>query len=405
MKCSRIIRGAVTAALAMVAGAVVAVSNPAPAGAAQAAPKPQHVFIIVLENEGYSVTFGKNSPAVYLKQLAGQGALLPNYYGIGHNSLDNYIAMVSGQGPNPVTQEDCQKYVDFQQKGTAANGQAVGTGCIYPAGVATLANQLAAKQLTWKGYMEDMGNDPGRERASCGQPVGVDPDSTQQAKIGDQYAARHNPFVYFHSIVDDAPGCAAHVVNFSALAADLKDISTTPNFAFITPNLCNDGHDPTEGKKACVDDKPGGLVSVDQFLKDTVPAILASAAFRQDGLLIVTFDESDLDYGKNPTTGKETIKGDASACCGEQRGPNIAPGSTVFGTPDHGPGIFGPGGGRTGAVLVSPYIKPGTVSKMPYNHYSMLRSIEDFFGLGHLGYAGQKGLKTFGKDVFNKPKG
>jgi hypothetical protein len=313
--------------------------------------------------------------------------------------------MLSGQGPNPVTQEDCQKYVDFQQKGTAANGQAVGTGCIYPAGVATLANQLAAKQLTWKGYMEDMGNDPGRERASCGQPIGVDPDSTQHAKIGDQYAARHNPFVYFHSIVDDAPGCAAHVVNFSALAADLKDISTTPNFAFITPNLCNDGHDPTAGKKACVDDKPGGLVSADQFLKDTVPAILASPAFRQDGLLIVTFDESDLDYRKNPKTGKETIKGDASACCGEQRGPNIAPGSTVFGTPDHAPGIFGPGGGRTGAVLVSPYIKPGTISKAPYNHYSMLRSIEDFFGLGHLGYAGQRGLKTFGKDVFNQPKG
>src|ERR1700674_2729916 len=192
MKSSRIFRCAVTGALAMLAGSVVAVSNPAPAGAAYAAPKPQHVFIIVLENEGYPVTFGKNSPAVYLKQLAGQGALLRNYYGIGHNSLDNYIAMVSGQGPNPVTHEDCQNYVDFEQNGTAADGQAVGTGCIYPSAVATLVNQLDAKQLTWKGYMEDMGNDPGREKATCGQPLNANPDGTQHAEKCDQYAARHN---------------------------------------------------------------------------------------------------------------------------------------------------------------------------------------------------------------------
>src|SRR5689334_968899 len=71
---------------------------------AQALPKPQHVFIIVLENEGYDVTFGANSGALYLNALARNGALLKNYYGIGHNSLDNYIAMVSGQAPNPATQ-------------------------------------------------------------------------------------------------------------------------------------------------------------------------------------------------------------------------------------------------------------------------------------------------------------
>ena len=69
--------------------------------------------------------------------------------------------------------------------------------------------------------------------------------------------------------------------------------------------------------------------------------------------------------------------------------------------PDKGPGVTGPGGGRIGAVLVSPLIKPGTVSKTPYNHYALLKSIEDVFGLAHLGYAGQKGLKSFGRDIFN----
>ncbi|HLN36362.1 MAG TPA: alkaline phosphatase family protein [Xanthobacteraceae bacterium] len=392
----------------LVAVLVLSLSNPTTSRAAHAAPtpKPKHVFIIILENEGYDVTFGRHSPAVYLKWLAGQGALLRNYYGIGHNSLDNYLAMASGQAPNPVTQDDCQNYADFTpQAGPTEYGQARGEGCIFPSSVSTVANQLEQKQLTWKGYMEDMGNNPNRERATCGQPVGTNPDSTQHAEKDDQYAARHNPFVYFHAIIDNAADCSAHVVNFSALATDLKDISTTPNYVFITPNLCHDAHDPTEKGKPCANGEPGGLTSANKFLKENVPMILAAPAFRQDGLLIVTFDESDLDYGQDPATKQwKLVGGDASACCKERPGPNIRRDAIISGRHDLGPGIIGPGGGRIGAVLVSPYIKPGTVSKVPYNHYAMLRSIEDFFGLDHLGYAAQTGLKSFGKDIFNKPK-
>src|ERR1700736_3135388 len=77
-------------------------------------PPIRHVFTIVLENKGYAETFGPNSPAPYLsKQLTAQGELLTNYYAIGHNSLDNYIALVSGQAPNIITQSDCQIYQDF----------------------------------------------------------------------------------------------------------------------------------------------------------------------------------------------------------------------------------------------------------------------------------------------------
>jgi hypothetical protein len=113
---------------------------------------------------------------------------------------------------------------------------------------------------------------------------------------------------------------------------------------------------------------------VNSFLRHWVPIIRNSPAFR-DGLLIVTFDEAS--------------SMDASACCDEQPGPNTK-----------SPGIHGPGGGRIGAVLISPFIKPGTVSNVPYNHYSMLRSVEDLFGLEHLGYAGRDGLRTFGADVY-----
>ncbi len=391
----------VIGALVLLTIATVTGSNLITDSAAQAAPKPGHVFIIVLENEGYKKTFGSKSPATFLNSLAKQGALLKNYYGIGHYSLDNYIAMVSGQAPNPATQGDCQNFIDFVATGTTEDGQAIGAGCVYPSNVSTIVNQLELKGLTWKGYMEDMGNIPSRESATCGHPPIGSRDNTQGAVVGDQYASRHNPFVYFHSIIDQ-PTCAAHVVNLAALSSDLQDERTTPNYAFITPNLCHDGHDGG-GNKRCVDGQPGGLVSVDKFLADIVPIVLASEAYKHDGLLIVTFDEADSESG------------DASACCHEPNGPNVKHGSMIVfdnpppkppdRIPDRGPGVTGPGGGRIGAVLVSRFIKPGTISATAYNHYSLLRSIEDFFGLEYLGYAGQKGLESFGKDIFTRPNG
>jgi hypothetical protein len=193
-------------------------------------------------------------------------------------------------------------------------------------------------------------------------------DQTHKASASDEYANKHNPFVYFHSIIDDRAGCKAHVVNLAALTEDLKLARTTPNFAFIAPGLCHDGHDAP-----CADGEPGGLVSADRFLRTWVSRIVQSPAFRRDGLLVITFDEG----------------GDAAACCGETGLP---------GGPQ--PGKIGPGGGNVGAVMLSPFIAPGTVSDHPYNHYSLLRSIEDIFGLDHLGMAAGSHLRRFGSDIF-----
>lgn len=339
-------------------------------------PPIRHVFTIVLENKGFQETFGDNSQAPYLaQQLTQQGQLLTQYYGIGHLSLDNYIAMISGQAPNPQTQADCQIYSDFTDLGgVTANGQLVGTGCVYPASVTTLVDQLEQAGFTWKGYMEDMGNAAPDEPATCRHPTLNQADSTQSAEVGDQYAARHNPFVYFHSIIDDQARCDAHDVPLSELPDDLDKVSTTPNYVFITPNLCHDAHD-----EPCVNGEPGGLVSADQFLQEWVPRIMSSPAYQRDGLIIITFDEAEAEGGS----------ADASACCNEQPGPN----SPL-------PGIAGPGGGRTGTVLISPFIQGGTSNDTGYNHYSYLRSIENLFGLSHLGFAGQSGLKAFGADVY-----
>ena len=132
---------------------------------------PRHVVVIVLENEPFRVTFGEHSPAPYHAHgLPKQGALLTQYFAIGHLSLDNYIAMISGQAPNHETQEDCHVFSEFvrSKPGFDKHGQIRGHGCVYPADVKTLANQLQDAGFSWKGYMEDMGADPARLAAACG---------------------------------------------------------------------------------------------------------------------------------------------------------------------------------------------------------------------------------------------
>jgi phosphatidylinositol-3-phosphatase len=385
---------------------IVAAAAAAFAGAAVGAPPPpiRHVFVVMLENQPFDYTFGAKSQARYLKALPRQGALAVNYFATSHASLGNYLALISGQAPNESTNLDCEVFEEFVATGTTADGQAIGKGCVYPPNVTTLANQLEASNLTWKGYMEDMGNNPRRESASCGHPPLGAPDNTQSAELGDQYAARHNPFVYFHAIID-TPSCDRHVLNLSALASDLKSVGTTPNYSFIVPNLCHDAHDGTGGGR-CVDGAPGGLVAADEFLSHLVPKILASPAYRRDGLLIITFDESDLVESLNPRTGATVLSGDGAACCNEPSGPNIPPYTPAgVGTWErmNGPGIIGPGGGRVGAVMLSPYIRPGSISMAPYNHYALLKSVEDLFHLPHLGYAAQPGLEGFGADLYTRP--
>ena len=334
---------------------------------ATATPPIRHVFIIVLENQDYATIFGANTPSPYLGHtLPTQGAMLTNYYATSHASLGNYLTMISGQPPSSATRADCGKYVDFRDDDLPAPidaaGIATGDGCVFPAGVKTLPDQLEAKHLTWRGYMEDMGNDPAREASVCARPA-PGGSGVLHATATDAYAYRHNPFIYFHSIVD-RPACAANVVRLENLATDMTRVETTPNYSFITPSVCNDGHDAP-----CADGRPGGLVTADAWLKIWVPKILASPAFQKDGLLIVTFDEAARD---------------ASSCCNEPSGPNVSL-----------PGYYGFGGGRIGAVLLSRFIKPGTVIDTPINHYGMLKSVEDIFGLAHLGYAADPALTTF----------
>lgn len=406
---------ALVALVALLAGAAASAGGPS-ADIKTSAARIRHVFVIVLENKNYGDTFGTSTQDPYLQRtLVPMGALLTQYYGTGHVSLDNYIAMISGQAATVDTADDCLpgltgavgNFNDVVQTGWAANGQVVASGgCIYSTQVKTLVDQLSARGLSWRGYMEDMGNDPARESATCGHPpLGTGTDNTNAAEApstqvprGDAYATRHNPFVYFHSVLD-SKRCQEQVVNLTRLPADLTRAARTPNLVFITPNLCNDGHDGAgtgAPRTLCANGDPGGLTSADAFLRTWVPQILDSPAYRKDGLLIITFDESTY---VTTVTRSETgqarvdITFPGETCCDQQPGPNLVgarPGiTTLVNTPSTLTRIVtqGYGGDRIGALLLSPFVIPGSSSQTPYNHYALLRSLEDIFHVSHLGYA------------------
>jgi hypothetical protein len=284
-----------------------------PAGAR--VPPLQHVFIIMAENMSFEeVTTTHGSEAPYLNALAAAHVRHEAYYGVAHPSLGNYTAMISGQIPTSSELHNCPRY----------------SNCIRPG--PTLAAQLDAKSRTWRGYFESM-------PFPCARPTGLFDDYNYG------YATRHNPFVYFREIVDDEAYCNAHVVPYEKdFKKDLE--STPPNFAFIVPNTCNDGHDTgcKVGKTA--------LEVLDGWLEENVPPILKFVYTNPGSLLIITFDESE--------------SGDRSACCNQ--------------SPQHG-------GGRIDFVMVAPGLerKPGHRSKVPANHYSLLRTLQDGFGVKPLG--------------------
>jgi hypothetical protein len=229
--------------------------------------------------------------------------------------------------------------------------------------------------------MENMDAQPGK-RARCSNPYASGPATPRRHETLPDYQDKHNPFGYFHAIIDRTRYCKRHVVpmgHFShgrfvgQLAKDLRHVATTPHYSYLTPDQCHDGHD------GCPSNGNVSLAGVDQFLKAVIPLIKTSPAYRKDGVIIITFDEGTTDR----------------VCCGEKKAPNLPP--------DHNngypiPGPVADGGGMVGALLLSPLIKPGTVDRRHrFNHYSYLRSMEDLFGLRHLGYAATPGLLTFQK--------
>jgi phosphatidylinositol-3-phosphatase len=356
-------------------------------------PQVKHVFVVMLDDEPYATVFGPASPAHYLAgTLEKKGELLVRYYAVAHEQLANGIALLSGQGPTPQTAQNCPTYENVTPGTVGGEGQVSGSGCVYPSATQTLAGQLTEKHLTWKAYLEGMDEGAGAGGAgvppappattgACGHPAlgAADPLSALTPPAGQAYATWRNPFVYFHSVID-SPECASDDVGLSSLKGDLASAKSTPSFSYIVPGRCEDG-DTTP----CAAGQTGGMKAADGFLQKIVPEILASKAYKENGLLVITVDEA-------PSSGEYA---DSSSCCGQPSFPNLPAPTGALGKP---------GGGQVGALLLSPFIKGGNLEQGTYNHFSLLRTVEDFFGLSHLGYAAGKEVSSFSPSLFSASK-
>jgi phosphatidylinositol-3-phosphatase len=327
-------------------------STTAPGGAPSAAtntPKIGHLFVIALSTPSYDAAFGPRSVARFLNgTLRREGTLLGGYETLGGNELPDYLAMISGQAPNPDTSSGCATYAEFASGAKPPpDGQLSGAGCVYPNTVLTIGDQATAAGHTWKAYIGDMG------KSTCAHPNSNAVDDAPPPGATNQYDTRHNPFIYFHSLLD-LGSCASNDVSLDHLPGDLRSPTGTPSYAFIAPGACVDASGQT-----CPDGQRAGLAGEDAFLQRWVPKIRRSAAYKRDGLLIVAFALSATDSpGAIPSTNTRV---------------------------------------PTGALVLSPHTPHGKTISATYNAYSLLRSVEDLLGYKPLARA--QSAKSFIKDV------
>jgi phosphatidylinositol-3-phosphatase len=421
-------------------------------------PPVKHVFVIMLADQPYAQTFGPESPAPYLSRtLERRGELLVRYYAVAREELANEIALVSGLGPTPQTAANCPTFTDIVPAIANKEGQYSGAGCVYPSAAKTIGDQLDSKKLTWRVYAEAMNDGiPTGQPMTCRHPRFGFADPTSQLPLGEKFATFRDPFSYFDSVID-APACAHRDVGLEDLTKDLKRPGRTPAFSYIVPDLCHDGR-PTP----CAPGAQSGLPAADAFLHRVVPQILASQAYRHGGLLVVTTDQAPAtgEYADSsscclqprfpapalaqqpgaadptatspsasptttaiqpstqptttPTTTQQTVTQSTTTPLATGQPTTTQPTTTqptatqptttqpTATQPTTAPGVKPPsGGGQVGALLLSPYVKPGTTNQEPFNAFSLLKTIENLFGLPHLGYARLGGLSSLEASVFS----
>ena len=242
-------------------------------------PASQHVVVVVEENHNYSQVIGTGAMP-YLNSLVNQYGLATQYYANTHPSIGNYFMMTTGQ---IITNND-----NYNSIVTADN----------------LVRHLLSAGKTWKSYAEGL--------PSVGY-VGGDTGL---------YVRHHNPFTYLSDVYNSSVQ-KMNLVPFTQFATDLNN-NALPNISFIIPNLIDDAHD-------------GTLQQADSWLQSHIAPLLANSAFRQDGILIIVFDESASDNTH--------------------------------------------GGGRIVCAVIGPKVIPGVRSSILYQHQNLLRTISEAAGL------------------------
>src|SRR6266568_1698947 len=350
-KTSRVSIVAAAAASAIVASLAVGLTAAGGAAASGTSTDGQHVqldraFVIVLENHSqHSVIGDANAP--FISSLAQKYGEAADYFGVTHPSEPNYVAMISGSNwfinnDNPANRFDHTNLVD----------------------------ELTARRISWGAYMEALPADPLADFApSAAAPL---------------YASKHNPFALFTDIRSD-PGRVANIKPYTDLAGDLNS-PHAPRFVFISPDQCNDmhggvnvaipGHPETPCPFNSANDDPNDIrlkQNADAFVQGAMTTITSSRAWTRHSAIFIVADEGDF-TGNAVNGGWDSPAG----CCDSPVLP--------AGDPDISPswpgGVFG--GALVPAVVVDPSGPRHFVSNVAYNHYSLLRTIEDAWGLPEL---------------------
>lgn len=330
-------------------------------------PKYDHIFVIIGENKGFDQLMKRPDLTPNLHRLAAEYGLATQFFAEVHSSEGNYIAMVGGDTFG--IHDDDAFYCKAGLKDEFCEKSNEPGYADHSISAASLMDQLTARHLTWKGYFEDL---PAPGSLVPRSPTPMYPVSGKPAEL---YAAKHNGFVNFVS-VHNAPyaDLKAHFVNFGQLDADLAS-GNLPNYAHIVPNQCNEMHglgsdDAPVVPAGCSEerDKSAVIRRGDAEFAMLVDKIVHSKVWSEKGnvAIVVTFDENN----------KEERKAGPQGCCGYD--PNSR---ANF------------GGGRIVTIVITNHGPRHVVDPTPYNHYSLLRTTEDAFGidqlLGHAADAGK----------------
>ncbi|MDA8437090.1 MAG: hypothetical protein M0Z98_14035 [Actinomycetales bacterium] len=353
---------AATAAAAAAAAAVTALAGGPTLAAADSRhdrdnvqPRLDRAFVIMLENHSQQGVVGDpNAP--FITSLARKYGQATQYYGVTHPSEPNYVAAVSGSNwwvnnDNPANRFDHTNIVD----------------------------SLEASHISWGAYMEAM---PADDKLADYWPGRLVEDGPTIAL----YASKHNPFVLFPSVRDNAARMS-HVKPYTDLAADLSS-EDAPRYVFIAPDQCNDmhggvyaavvGHPETPCPYGSTNDDPNDAAlkqKADAFVHQAVTTIMHSRAWTPYSAIFIVADEGD--YAGNQTNGGWDSP---AGCCDS---PVLPAGAADVNVAWPG-GVYG--GGLVPAIVVTGRGPRHVVSDAPYNHYSLLRTIEDAWGLPELGY-------------------
>ena len=285
-------------------------------------PNFQHVFVIMMENTGYTSLIG-NPNAPFINSAAATYGLATKYFGVTHPSQPNYIAATSGS-TNGVA-DDNDTTID----------------------VPNIVDQLETHGKTWKAYMQSLSLCNGNLLAhACGNQL---------------YERKHNPFVSYLDVQNN-PARMTNIVDFSQFSTDLAT-GAVPNYSWISPDQCNDMHgrftlDPND---LCGFAHVQNLIATgDAFLQATVNQIMSSQVWQNgNSTIFITWDESDF-TGSGPFG-----FGDTSGCCDS---------------------VPGNGGGHVVTLVISNAVSSARTTDLAANHYSLLATIEGAWSLGCLAF-------------------